>query len=151
MPNGRNNRNNRNNNSDMEIKEVISQIGSFNQLKDIEMKKLVDDKNGFAYNIAKYSKNENIKTNQLRKFFGAIRKMESEESWEKIEPEFYLLKPRMAVGVGRNTIKKPFYNVIVAAMNKVNVGSDEDKLENFKIFVEFFEAIVAYHKFLGGD
>lgn len=148
----RNDRNrDRNNNSNNEINEVINKIGKYSQLKDIKMQDLVDDKNGFAYKVAEYSKSENIKTNQLRKFFGAIRKMEGENSWEKIEPKFYLLKPRMAVGVGRKTIKKPFYNVIVAAMNKVNVGSDEDKLENFKVFVDFFEAIVAYHKFLGGE
>lgn len=144
-------RNNRNDNSNEEINEVIKKIGNYNQLKDVNMQDLVDDKNGFAYKVAKYSKAEKIKTNQLRKFFDAIRKMEGKTSWDEIEPEFYLLKPRMAVGVGRKTIKKPFYSVIVAAMNKVNVGSDEDKLENFKVFVDFFEAIVAYHKFLGGE
>lgn len=153
MPNDRNNRNNRNNNSDREINEVITQIKSYDNLKDIAMKDLVDDKNSFAYKIAEYSRKENIKTHQLRKFFGAIRKMEGKSSWNEIEPEFYLLKPRIAVKVNRknNGIKKPFYNVIIAAMNKVNVGTDEDKLLNFKVFIEFFEAIVAYHKFLGGD
>ena len=68
-----------------------------------------------------------------------------------MEPQFYLLKPRMAASTGRGKIPKEFFNVISVAMDKVAVGDDEENLENFKLFVEFFEAIVAYHKFLGGD
>ena len=139
------------NRNNSEINEVIKKIDSYDKLTDIEIKDLVDKDTGFAYKVAEFSKNNNLKTNQLRKFFGAIRKMEGKNSWDEIEPEFYLLKPRMAVGVGRNHIPKEFYNVIMTAMNKVNVGSEEEKLDNFKVFVEFFEAIVAYHKFLGGD
>ena len=39
----------------------------------------------------------------------------------------------------------------MAVMRKVDVGSDDEKLENFKIFIQFFESIVAYHKFYHGD
>ncbi|WP_303247197.1 type III-A CRISPR-associated protein Csm2 [uncultured Methanobrevibacter sp.] len=133
------------NNDSGEIKEIERQLNSYDMLKDIDMKKLIDEKDGFAYIIADNSKN--LKTNQLRKFFGAIRKMEGKEKWELIEPDFYLLKPRIAVGVARGHVPRPFYNVIMTTMRKVDVGSDEEKIENFKIFVEFFEAIVAYHKF----
>ena len=38
--------------------------------------------------------------------------------------------------------------LLMPAMNKVKVGTSDEKLENFKVFVEFFEAIVAYHKYL---
>ena len=145
---------NRNDNSN-EVNEVIKKINDCNQLKEIGVPALVDKDTGLAYKVAEISINSRSKvklnTNQLRKFFGAIRKMESKTTWAEIEPEFYLLKPRMAASVGRDNLPKDFYNVIMATMNKVNVGSEEDKLENFKIFVEFFEAIVAYHKFLGGN
>ncbi len=142
-------KNDRRNSDNGEIKEIERQLNSYDMLKDIDMKKLIDEKDGFAYIIADNSKN--LKTNQLRKFFGAIRKMEGKEKWDLIEPDFYLLKPRMAVGVGRNHVPPQFYNVIMAMMRKVDVGSDEEKVENFKVFVEFFEAIVAYHKFIYGD
>lgn len=141
--------NNRNNNSSNEINEVIQEINKLKKLSDVDIKDLLDEKTGYAYKVAQASRN--LKTNQLRKFFGAIRKMESKNNWEDIEPEFYLLKPRMAVGVGRKLVPKGFYNVIIAAMSKVDVGNEDEKLANFKVFVEFFESIVAYHKFLGGD
>jgi len=37
------------------------------------------------------------------------------------------------------------------SLNKINIGSNEEKIENFKRFVKFLESIVAYHKFYGGD
>lgn len=141
---------NRNNNSN-EINEVITEIKKYKQLKDINMKDLVDKDTGFAFKIAKFSKSKKMKTNQLRKFFGALRKIEGKTSWEEIEPQFYLLKPRMAASTGRGKIPKEFFNVISVTMDKVAVGDGDENIENFKIFVEFFEAIVAYHKFLGGD
>ena len=36
---------------------------------------------------------------------------------------------------------------MMAAMSKVDVGSEEDKMKNFKTFIDFFESIVAYHKY----
>ena len=54
----------------------------------------------------------------------------------------------MAVAVRRKNLPKQFYNVIMAAMAKVdNVEDDNLKMKNFDIFVKFFEAIVAYHKY----
>jgi CRISPR type III-A/MTUBE-associated protein Csm2 len=73
--------------------------------------------------------------------------MEQKETWEEIEPEFYLLKPRLAVSAGRKNIPKAFYNLIMATMNKVDIGDDEEKIKSFKTFVAFFESIVAYHKY----
>jgi CRISPR-associated protein Csm2 len=90
-----------------------------------------------------------LKTTQLRKFFGALKKMEQKDTWAEIETDFYLLKPRMAVASGRGNVPKPFLNVVMAAMSKVdNVESDDEKMVNFDKFVKFFEAIVAYHKYL---
>lgn len=131
----------------MNINGVINEIKNCKMLKDIDKRKLFNEEDGFAFIVAK-EVNEELNTNQLRKFFGAIRKMEQKNNWNSMEPEFYLLKPRMAVGVGRGNVPKPFFDVIMAAMNKVDVGINKDNLDNFKVFVEFFEAIVAYNKFI---
>lgn len=130
----------------MNINGVINEIKNCKMLKDIDKRKLFNEEDGFAFIVAKESKS--LKTNQLRKFFGAVRKMECNNEWNLIEPDFYLLKPRMAASVSRKYVPRKFYNVIMAAMNKVDVGTNEENLKNFKVFVEFFEAIVAYHKFL---
>ena len=132
----------------MTIKEVINEISKYEKLEDMPTKAFADE-GGYADIVAKNSKKLN--TNQLRKFFGAVRSMEQKETWTEIEPEFYLLKPRLAVASGRKNIPKDFYDLMMATMRKVDVGSDEDKLKGFKKFVEFFEAIVAYHKFYNPD
>lgn len=127
-----------------EIQNIISEINKIGMLKDLNVKKYADE-GGYADIVAKNSRQ--LKTNQLRKFFGAIRVIEQKETWDEIEHGFYLLKPRMAVSVGRKNIPKDFYKLIMSCMSKVDIGENEDKVKNFKVFVEFFEAIVAYHKF----
>lgn len=129
-----------------DINDVINKINACGTLSEINAKDFLDDETGYAHIVAKNSKKLN--TTQLRKFFAALKKMEQKESWDEIETEFYLLKPRMAVAVGRENVPRPFYNVVLAAMSKVdNVDDDETKMKNFDIFVKFFEAIVAYHKY----
>lgn len=129
-----------------DINDVIGKINACNTLSEIPTKDFLDAETGYAHIVAKNSKKLN--TTQLRKFFAALKKMEQKSTWGEIETEFYLLKPRMAVSVGRKNLPKPFYDVILAAMAKVdNVSDDELKMKNFDIFVKFFEAIVAYHKY----
>ena len=137
----------------MTMKDVQQKIEKCNTLKDINIKEFIDEDTGFAHDIVKDkrvvgNRSKNLKTAQLRKFFGALKKMEHKDSWEEIEPDFYLLKPRMAVAKGRGNIPGDFFNVIMATMAKVdNVDDDEIKMENFNLFVKFFEAIIAYHKY----
>ena len=128
------------------MNDVINKINSCSSLSEIPVKDFLDAETGYAHIVAKKSKR--INTTQLRKFFAALKKMEQKDTWDEIETEFYLLKPRMAVAVGRRNLPKEFYNVIMAAMAKVdNIADDELKMKNFDMFVKFFEAIVAYHKY----
>jgi len=129
-----------------DINSVIQKINACSHLSEIETPYFLDAETGYAHIVAKNS--EKLNTTQLRKFFAALKKMEQKTTWDEIETEFYLLKPRMAVSVGRKNLPKPFYDVILAAMAKVdNVEDDELKMKNFDIFVKFFESIVAYHKY----
>lgn len=117
------NRNNRQNENE-NYNDVTNRIKSLNQLSDLSIKDIADE-GGYADKVAKGSKQ--LKTNQLRKFFGAVRLIEQKTTWDEIEPEFYLLKPKLAVAVGRGNVPKAFYNFMMAAMSKVDVGSEEDK------------------------
>lgn len=131
-----------------EIDEIIKKIEDLEKLSDLRPEDYAD-KNGYADKIAKSSRN--LKSTQLRKFFGAIRTMEKKlDSWDHIEPEFYLLKPQIAYAKGRNLIPNGFYRVVIACMDKIDKGNEEEKCENFKTFIKFMEAIVAYHKFYEG-
>jgi len=140
MANGRRRRNQGN---PEEIKEVIENINKVDMLKNLKPKEFADE-GGYADIIAK---NSDLDTTQLRKFFGAIRDIEKEDKWENMETDFYLLKPKMAYAVGRGLIKKPFYNFMMSCMRKVDLGTEEEKKENYKAMVNILEAVVAYHKF----
>ena len=137
-----------------QIEYVINELNKYDCLRDVDSKLILENEVGFAHIIAKYPKDpkkprkEDINTSQLRKFFGEIKKIETKESWKKMETDFYLLKPRMAVAVGRKNIPEPFYRVMMVIMSKVDNGDTEEvKKENFEKFVKLFEAIVAYRKY----
>ena len=78
-----------------DINSVIQKINACSHLSEIETPYFLDAETGYAHIVAKNSKNLN--TTQLRKFFAALKKMEQKTTWDEIETEFYLLKPRMAV------------------------------------------------------
>ena len=140
-----NQKGNRNN----KLTDIIDTIkNDVKMLKDIPPRKYANV-GGYADEIAKHfsSGYNQLKTNQLRKLFGAIREIELKETWQLREPEFYLLKPKIAASVGRELIPKDFYKLIIVCMEKVDEGSEEDKMENFKTLVNFLEAIVAYRKY----
>ena len=127
------------------INDVTNNIKKVDKLKDISPK-LYADEGGYADQVAKATI-KSLNTNQLRKFFGVVKKLEQKNVWSDIEPDFYLLKPQLAAAVGRGNIPKNFYNFIMVCMRKVDVGSEEDKLDSFNTFIKLFESIVAYHKF----
>ncbi len=81
-----------------------------------------------------------LTTNQLRKFFGEVKRQQL-QGYD--ESSFVMLKPKLAYAVGRadrNNKIGDFYKVIATAMNHVH------NEHQFKNFVQIFEAIVAYHK-----
>lgn len=127
-----------------EIDKIIKKIENVSSFSEIKPKDYADE-DGYAAIIAKELKKLN--TNQLRKFFGAVRDIEKKKEWSDIEPELYLLKPKFAVSVGRKLIPKDFFKVMNVCLNKIDVGKNDEKKENFNTFVKFFEAIVAYHKY----
>ena len=81
-----------------------------------------------------------LTTNQLRKFFGEVKRQQLQGYNES---SFVMLKPKLAYAVGRdkeNTKIKDFYEVMSKLIDLV------DNEEQFKNFIKVFEAIVAYHK-----
>lgn len=139
-------KNNKKQDNKKRIDEIIKEIKKVSSFSEIKPKDYADI-GGYADIIAKELK-EKLNTNQLRKFFGAVRDIEKKKEWSDIEPELYLLKPKFAVSVGRKLIPKEFFDVMNVCLNKIDIGeTDDEKKENFNTFVKFFEAIVAYHKY----
>ena len=138
--------------SNNEINLIIEEFNSYSQFSDIDIAKIVDFEIGYAYRIASFAiENKFLKINLLRGIMDTIRRIESSKNdWYKKRIEFYLLKPRFAVAVTKKVISPEIYDVIIAAMNLVDVNIDDNKknFKNFKYFVYVFESIIAYYKFL---
>ena len=88
---------------------------------------------------------ERLTTSQVRNIYGAVKKMQMKGELDT--HKFLMLKPKLAYaakrhGGGVDTLK----DVLTQAIDLV--GNDSKK---FNRFVDFFEAILAYHKFYGGN
>lgn len=85
-----------------------------------------------------------LTTNQIRKFFGEVKRIQSKSFNSETKIEFKLLKPKLAYAVGRSKKKEAkihdFYHVFAPAIDYVETKDD------FRRFIKIFEAVVAYHK-----
>lgn len=117
-------------------KEFGSYLGRDDRRKEL-------DRNGKLREI----KESKLTTNQLRKFFGEVKRQQM-SGYD--ETDFVLLKPKLAYAVGRakesNSKINDFYHVISNAIDNVKAPTIEESAERFKRFIKVFEAIVAYHK-----
>jgi CRISPR-associated protein Csm2 len=108
----------------------------------------VQEKGKFKYNQnGKPIFRKELSTNQLRKFFGEMKRLQAQEFDENglWLAEFRMLKPKLAYAVGKDTSINPkiidFYQELEIGINAVS-----NKV-HFKNFVQLVEAIVAYHKY----
>ena len=88
---------------------------------------------------------QGLTTSQIRNIYGAVKKMQM-KGGELDTHKLLMLKPKLAYaakrhGRGVETLK----DVLTQAIDLV-----ESDLKNFNRFVDFFEAILAYHKDAGG-
>jgi CRISPR-associated protein Csm2 len=90
-----------------------------------------------------------LNTSQIRAIFGEVRRIEGD--W-KIDPKranrsLILLKPKMAYRAKKERGRgvDDLVSVLSPAIDHVQGNAD-----NFARFVDFFEAILAYHKAYGG-
>ena len=87
----------------------------------------------------------NLTTSQIRNIYGAVKKMQMKGG---LDPhKLLMLKPKLAYaarrhGGGVDTLK----DILTQAIDLV--GDDSKK---FNRFVDFFEAILAYHRAYGGN
>ncbi len=95
-----------------------------------------------------------VTTNQIRAIFGTVRQIEmnwpittSKEKQAKAERDLILLKPKVVYRAARekNAEFKQFAYVINDSIDMV-LDNNEDTRQRFGYFVDFFEAMMAYHK-----
>ena len=97
-----------------------------------------------------------LTTAQIRALFGEVRQIQGQMSVnpQKAWRRLHLLKPKIAYRVRRSPGQgvRMLADVLVPALDAVLEAKDKDTQKAyFKNFVEFFEAILAYHKYYGGN
>ena len=103
------------------------------------------------------SKEDGLSKSQIRNVFGEVRQIEaewqsdSEEQAKKNMRRLLLLKPRMAYQRAREKKTEALMILLTAAIELVAKDREPQKQYlRFRYFVEFFEAILAYHTAAGG-
>lgn len=97
-----------------------------------------------------------MSTSQIRNFFSEVKRIQR-AGIETNKAAFHLIKPKLAYSEAR-AIQKNRSNRIVAfrkyvelAHDAVEIDKEEDIMKTqFQRFVDFLEAILAYHKAFGG-
>lgn len=100
-----------------------------------------------------------LTTSQIRALFGEVRQIQAQwsmggEGRQKAARRLILLKPKMAYRAQKERSQgvKNLVKVLDAALDEVIAEKDARKQDgHFQRFVEFFEAILAYHKAYGGN
>ena len=85
----------------------------------------------------------NLKTSQIRKVYGAVKKIQMSDEFS--QNDLIMLKPKLAYAAARKPEVEDLKETLTKAINEV------DNDEKFKNFVDFFEAILAYHRAFGGE
>lgn len=86
----------------------------------------------------------NLKTSQIRKVYGAVKKIQMSDEFS--QNDLIMLKPKLAYAAARNDAVTDLKDALTQAIDKVG-----DDPKRFKNFVDFFEATLAYHKAAGGQ
>ena len=93
-------------------------------------------------------------TTQIRNFFGEVKRIQA-KGFKEEESSFLLIRPKMAYAEARvlqKTAKSrisDFKQVMDLSHKAVDLNSEFSE-EQFQRFVDFLEAILAYHKANGG-
>jgi CRISPR-associated protein Csm2 len=100
-----------------------------------------------------------LTTSQIRALFGEVRQIQAlwgmgDEQRARARRRLILLKPKMAYRAKkeRGAAVRDLVEVLTPAVDLVAGEKDAGRQDgHFRRFVEFFEAVLAYHKSYGGN
>lgn len=111
-----------------------------------------------AQRLGQEAKEGNLQTSQLRAVFGEVRRIEMMLTHgEQLQKAWYrlrMLEPKMLYRAARKESSSPGLRKLTAylreALHCVFEVPPEKRNERFCRFIDFLEAVVAYHKAAGG-
>jgi CRISPR-associated protein Csm2 len=108
---------------------------------------------GSARELATEMARKGISTSQIRNIFGELKKIQAlGVDSEKGKARLYMVGPKIAYSIGRlekrDKEKKEVFSKLLNEVEQ-SVGSivESDERKRFDNFVEYMEAIVAYHRY----
>lgn len=136
-----------------------------------DLRAIITDPNGaqrlveWADQLGKSLKEQGLSTSQIRALFGEVRQIQAQWSINRQRAfrRLVLLKPKMAYRARKERgdavknlveVLEPALDLVVKAPPRdpnASPGAPNTQDDNFQRFVEFFEAILAYHKAYGGQ
>ena len=125
--------------SNVEVGKVVQQQVDISEIIEKGGEPLVTAAENLGRKLAK-----NLKTSQIRKVYGAVKKIQMSDEFS--QNDLIMLKPKLAYAAARNDAVTDLKDALTQAIDKVG-----DDPKRFKNFVDFFEATLAYHKAAGGD
>lgn len=107
----------------------------------------------YAEQTAQTLVRQNLTKSQIRGIFTEVRQIQAQ--WRR-DPEravrrLSMLRPKLAYQAQRNRQVEGLKDVLTPAIEAVVQAPAEKRDERFQRFVDLFEAILAYHKALGGS
>lgn len=134
------------------MREVTEKIRKMKSLKEYSVEEFSKE-GGDADRVSQEL--QDLTTTQLRRFYSEAKDIErlldQGKSWKDVEGRFWRLQPQLAYAVGREEkIPQDFFKLMVSCLGKVAVGDEEERKNNYRVFMEFFEAVVAYHRYHRG-
>lgn len=144
--------------------KIISKIDEVKDLSQYPIRDLVKH----AESLGSYLAEQNVKTNQLRKFLDAVNRIkaeltrETEVSLYGIEVNLQMLKPKLAYSVVRADKRQEaaiaaLRDAVSTAIDHVqeagsvrNEADEKNFKEGFYRLVQLIESTIAYHKAAGG-
>jgi CRISPR-associated protein Csm2 len=95
-----------------------------------------------------------LKAAQIRNIFGKVRQIEmnwsSGGSAQVAQRDLILLKPKLRYQSERKREVESLAMLLIDAIDLVDAADEYEARDKFQRFVDFFEAILAYHKAEGG-
>jgi CRISPR-associated protein Csm2 len=105
-----------------------------------------------AQQVAKRLVKDGLKRTQIRNIFTEVRRIEAIWPSPDALRRLNMLSPKMAYQAKRKREVSYLQEVLSEAIDFVNKAeSDEERNQRFQRFVDFFEAILAYHRAKGGS
>lgn len=127
------------------VDEFKKKLTSEKKLSNIKMEYIVDLAYKFVKDYLVESNRAKIKSHQLRRFFNAIKsvkvKVERNESFsEKEKIKIIMLRPQLENARAKEPKLKELSEICSEMIKSIN------DINDFYIFSNFFESIVAFHK-----